>query len=144
MILRKRRLSRWPRFELNFVKSNQSGHINEACHLNKINMVSVLWFRTREGRHEGRWYKKGVGGDERKDNEFLPVGAINRLNVNFLKLVTKHLEWVFGGAVAREGWQGKEGDCSVTQEDLQEDQHLWDEVQHRVGRRDRWSCPVPK
>ena len=27
--------------------------------------------------------KKGVGGDEKKDDEFLPVGAINRLNVNF-------------------------------------------------------------
>ena len=35
--------------------------------------------------------KKGVGGDEKKDIEFLPVGAINRLNVNFLKLVAKHL-----------------------------------------------------
>ena len=32
--------------------------------------------------------KKGVGGDKKKDIEFLPVGAINRLNVNFLKLVT--------------------------------------------------------
>ena len=55
MILRKRRLSRWPRFELDFVKSNLNGHIKEAFHLNKINMLSVLWFRTREGRHEGRW-----------------------------------------------------------------------------------------
>ena len=33
MILRKRRLSRWPRYELDFIKSNQSGHIDEAYHL---------------------------------------------------------------------------------------------------------------
>ena len=34
-------------------------------------------------------HKEGVGGDEKKDNEFLPVRAIIRLNVNFLKLVAK-------------------------------------------------------